>query len=118
MCACVRSSEAGNPFAPTTPDDHDPQTVALAFGVCIKDPRVDNVNDNPDTKFDERQVYNYLPQYMKLVCNPDGSLSKLTYTDAHCTSAEQNDRVVTRNLLQAMCVHTRPRCVLNCAATG
>ena len=99
---CEQGSESGNPFAPTTPDDHDPQTLALAFGVCIKDPRVDNVNDNPDTKFDERQIYNFLPQYMKLVCNPDGSLSKLTYNDAECRGAEQNDQVVTRNLLQAM----------------
>ena len=98
----LRSSETGNPFAPTTPDDHNPQTVALAFGVCIKDPRVDNVNDNPDTKFDERQIYNFLPHYMKLVCNADGSLSKLTYTDAQCMGPEQNDQVVTRTLLQAM----------------
>jgi hypothetical protein len=98
----VRSSESGNPFAPTTPDDHNPQTVALAFGVCIEDPRVDNVNDNPDTKFDEREIYNFLPHYMKIVCNADGSLSKLTYTDAQCSGPEQNDQVVTRNLLQAM----------------
>ena len=98
----ARSTESGNPFAPTTPGDHNPQTVALAFGVCIEDPRVDNVNDNPDTKFDERQIYNFLPHYMKLVCNADGSLSKLTYTDAQCMGPEQNDQVVTRNLLQAM----------------
>jgi len=76
--------------------------VALAFGVCIKDPRVDNLNDNPDTKFDERQVYNFLPHYLKLVCNPDGTLSKETYTTADCMGAEQNDQVVTTNLLQAM----------------
>ena len=37
---------------------------SLAFGVCIKDPRVDNLNDNPDTAFDETQIYNFLPQYM------------------------------------------------------
>jgi hypothetical protein len=100
---CPDSSEAGNPFAPSpSPSDVDPQTVALAFGVCIKDPRVDNLNDNPDTKFDERQVYNFLPHYLKLVCNPDGTLSKETYTTADCMGAEQNDQVVTTNLLQAM----------------
>ena len=38
--------------------------------MCFKDPRVGNINDNPDTKFDETKVYNYLPQYMKMVCNP------------------------------------------------
>jgi len=25
---------------------------------------VDNLNDNPDTAFDETQIYNFLPQYM------------------------------------------------------
>ena len=37
---------------------------SLAFGVCIKDPRVDNLNDNPDTAFDETKIYSFLPQYM------------------------------------------------------
>ena len=94
----VRSSRSGNPFAPTTPDDNNPQTVALAFGVCIKDPRVDNVNSTP-TQFDEREIYSFLPHY-GVVCNPDSS--KLTFTDAQCMGPEQNDQVVTRNLLQAM----------------
>lgn len=70
--------------------------------VWLQDPRVDNVNDNPDTKFDETQIYNFLPHFMKLVCNVDGTVSKLTYTDAACSGPEQNDQVVTRALLQAM----------------
>ena len=67
---CALGSEAANPFAPTEDGDTDPQTLSVAFGVCFKDPRVGNINDNPDTKFDETKVYNYLPQYMKMVCNP------------------------------------------------
>ena len=67
---CALGSEAANPFAPMEDGDTDPQTLSVAFGVCFKDPRVGNINDNPDTKFDETKVYNYLPQYMKMVCNP------------------------------------------------
>ena len=112
-------SEAANPFAPTGDDgDTNPQTLSVAFGVCFKDPRVDNISDDPKTKFDETQVYNYLPKYMKLVCNVDGSVSKLTFNDERCMTAEVNDVQVTSDLLQAMLSAEAPGTYLNQLPTG
>ena len=112
-------SEAANPFAPTGDDgDTNPQTLSVAFGVCFKDPRVDNISDDPKTKFDETQVYNYLPKYMKLVCNVDGSVSKLTFNDERCMTAEVNDVQVTSDLLQAMLSAEAPGTYLSQLPTG
>ena len=36
------------------------------------------------------------------MCNPDGTLSRYTFRDAHCATSEVDDATVTRNLLQAM----------------
>ena len=101
---CATGTESNDPFAPVAPDAEKghPQTATLAFGVCFKDPRVDNMNDDPHTKFNEHTVYSFLPKYMKLVCNPDGTVSKLTYADKSCLGAEVDDQTVTRNLLDAM----------------
>ena len=36
------------------------------------------------------------------MCNPDGTLSRYTFRDAHCATPEVDDATVTTNLLQAM----------------
>ena len=64
--------------------------------------RVANMNDDPKTKFDEHHIYNFLPKYMKLECNADGTVTKLTYNDAQCSGPEVDDQTVTTQLIQAM----------------
>lgn len=104
---CADGTGTTNPFAPPlSHGDGDgtahPQSATIAFGVCFKDLRVDNINDDPDTAFNEHLVYNYLPKYVKMVCNADGTVTKLTYNDKTCTGPEVDDQTVLRALLDAM----------------
>ena len=91
----------GAPLAAALPLAHaaaEPLTDPNASGAA----RVANLNDNPDTKFDEHRIYSFLPKYMKLECNADGTVTKLTYNDASCSGPEVDDQTVTTQLIQAM----------------
>ena len=63
----------------------------LQFDVCQDDPALDNLIDDPKTPFDETSVGRYMPGYVKLHCNDDGTVTVRHYHDDVCNPRAQAD---------------------------
>ena len=65
----------------------------MVLGLCAGEPNpaLDNLVDDPDTPFDETSVGRYMPGYMKLHCNDDGTVTVRHYHDDVCNPRAQAD---------------------------
>ena len=64
---CAAGTGTVNPFAPSLDQgkadgEAHPQSATIAFGVCFKDLRVDNMNDDPDTAHTRGKVGTHIPR--------------------------------------------------------
>ena len=75
----------------------------MVLGLCAGEPNpaLDNLIDDPDTPFDETSVGRYMPGYMKLHCNDDGTITIRHYSNPTCLGHETDYGASMQRLMNA-----------------